>query len=364
LVADLIKSIEAAPPAESAIFCSPDSGALLYLAIVDGRTRFTVIDIRTGTSQDVPLPADAVLLGWVHDQAPAVEASVQIVNPPRRLLIGERVPLTAHVRLTNGQMSAHRTFWSSLDPSIASVGSNGDVVGIRPGTGRIVVTSWAWHADTTVVEVGGVPQENLELRDEFLSLDTALWQPVGNRKPELLIETGLPALYLTGDGQYEDGLVLRRPITLPQGATLEATFRLPLTRVDRQQFALCLSDADVLPGRLGRDPWDWETRAEVCFTYPAGFLQDFDSTVAAIRMSRVTRHLRMPRALADGWRHVSVQIGPDGQVRIFVDRRHVLDMDVILHDVPARAWRVRILGSSVDTRLLVRDVSLWHGQRQ
>lgn len=171
-----------------------------------------------------------------------------------------------------------------------------------------------------------------------------------------------PALDLRGDGVASDGIVSVRTFDLSRGATLEASFRLPLTRTDRQYVQICLASGPPPsdPGALRA----WWAREQVCFHTAVGEFTQFDSASFAFLAVGVIPPLLRSRLLpADDWRRVSIVLAPDGNARLLLNQQEVARLAWPVHNGPQVRWYVQIDGAADDTQLLMRDLVLWEGTR-
>lgn len=350
----------------SAPECSPDGRAVVYAGVEDGRAVMWLYTF--GAAAPTRLPVEAAGLRyvrWANDQPAPVVTTVRIQPPPAQVRTGERVRLRAEVRRSDGTLADDPVTWRSLDSRVAAVLPGGLLIGNHAGTTRIVATAAGWRSDTTTVEVSReAVTEGVLLREAFAELDTARWQIIGEPPALPVVVDGRPALFLAGDGNSTDGLISRDTFALPRGATLEAEFRLPLSRSDGQQFVIGLGtgylDDRGDPSRS--DDWVWTAEAEA--GYPLGDLQRADSTSLVLTVDGADAVFSVPPHFTSSeWTHIALQVGPDGDVSLYVNREYVGSGLVRLPMRAGEAWRVILHGASVDTRLLLRNLVLWDGAR-
>src|SRR5690606_27069407 len=139
-----------------------------------------------------------------------------------------------------------------------------------------------------------------------------------------VVVDGEPAVILAGDGNSTDGLISRDTFALPRGATLEAEVRLPLSRSDRQQFVIGLGAGyHDDGGDLSRiDDRVWTAEAEA--GYPLGDLQRADSTSLVLTVNGANAVFSVPPHFRSSeWTHIALQVGPDGEVSLYVNRQYV-----------------------------------------
>jgi uncharacterized protein YjdB len=97
-------------------------------------------------------------------------ASVRLTPTSVALVEGQSAQLTADARDASGQVLSGRTIlWSSSAPSIATVSSSGQVIGVAAGSATIEATSEGRSA-TTVVSVAKRPVSSLVVSPSQLSL--------------------------------------------------------------------------------------------------------------------------------------------------------------------------------------------------
>lgn len=83
---------------------------------------------------------------------PGPAARIVLVDPPTRLIVGQRLPLEAQVVSAAGDRRRDPVAWSSTAPAVASVGSDGWLEARRPGRAEIRARAGAAEA-RVVVEV-------------------------------------------------------------------------------------------------------------------------------------------------------------------------------------------------------------------
>ncbi|MGD2071368.1 MAG: hypothetical protein PVI57_22055 [Gemmatimonadota bacterium] len=163
---------------------------------------------------------------------------------------------------------------------------------------------------------------------------------------------------MEGDGRFTDGIVGRSTFDLRGGATAEVDFRLPLTRTDRQQFRFCLREGERIVD--GVRPFASWPLMNVCFSWPADELQDFDPREAQFSAGGwLTGPIHVGRFLREeDWNRVSLQLHPDGRAVLFLNGRYV-DTFPNRVDLVDRTWNLQLVGRAADTELWVRNVALW-----
>jgi DNA-binding SARP family transcriptional activator len=342
--------------------CSPDGSALLHRRVVDGRPAAAILDLATDSVHILPLP-ETGSLHWVPDRPRPVPRGLDLSPRIARLERGERRQATGALVLSDGTRRDATLRWRALDPAVVSVTADGVLSANRPGTGRVVAGWGASIRDTITVRVTGDEPRDAWLHEDFDRLDPELWIGFGAPRPVPDTVDGAPVLRITGDEKYQDGIMLRPPVDLGRGATVELEFRVRLTRPVHQSVTLCLADI-----RDDYDPAVLEqvhppTLQQACLRYPAEDLAKFDPSTIGLGSS-VYRPVRLPRVLPrDGWVHAAIQISPAGEVSLVVEREVVATDPVRVDPRPAGAWRVLLFGRAVGTDVFVRDLAVWEGPR-
>lgn len=341
--------------------CSPDGTGFLQPGIRDGRPALLLRDLETGRIHRLrthslvhPSPR------WLPPHLPPIPTDLEMSVDSVTLAWGEKRTVSANLRLSDGTLTSEGIRWESLDHAVATVDGGGRVTANGEGA-TLAVAAWGYSfRDTIRVRVLDTGEGGAAFyRDRFLRLDTVAWQLLGSPRPVVARRDGEPVLLLRGDEKYMDGLVLRRPLPLEQGITLEAEFRVPFTGHAHQNFEMCVSDMEVesidpevgSPGRKGEG---------VCFLFPARSFEKFDPREATLNIAAVEKRVRVPDAFSpDEWTHVAVQIRPDGQTTLVVNGEIVATAPVRLRTEPRWRWHFTVHGDAVDTEVLVREVTIW-----
>ena len=360
----ILDPLPAIEPATEALACSPDGSLLATQVVQENRLVTVQYDIETATTSPLPVGQDmpAVRLRWIPSHIAPVIRSVEIVVIPDSMRLGERVSARAVVRRSDGSVDDDAVVrWESLDGQVVSATPDGALTGNRPGTTRIVAIAGGWRADTTEIEVmsDGIT-EGLLLRDPFVTFDTTRWRMLGTPSPTIGVVDGSPALRLRGDGAWADGFLSRETWDLARGATLEIDFQIPLTPSDRQSITLFLGNGEPLNGRAGSafEDWIWHDKAEI--TFPASEQTRIDSAHVRLDVNGLTGLLVLPEEFdASRWSHAAIQLRADGEVRVFMDHTLIGVARVRVNTAAGARWRIGLLGSAIDTRLLARNLVLW-----
>jgi DNA-binding SARP family transcriptional activator len=362
-----VRELPAIEPATSTLTCSPDGSALATQIVHQGRLWTVLYDITTALTTALPIETRAPLemLRWIPSELPPVVANVQIQNPPSTMRWGERATLRAIIRRSNGSLATDSVEWESRDPRIVSVSASGMITGNRPGRTSIIATAGGWHSDSVVVEVEkDVVTEGVLIRDPFATLDTIRWMIVGAPAPRIVPIEGGNALFMNGDGDTMDGVLSRGTYDLSRGGTLELEFRLPFTRRDQQTLVFFLGNGEPRRGLSGSNIGDWVWQDRLQFSFPVEQLTKFDSTMAGLTVNGIMDKFAMPAGFdTHRFNHVALQVRADGQARLFVNHQSVGAARMHVSAVTGTQWRVGVLGASVGTTLIVRNLVLWEGPR-
>lgn len=350
-------------PPTAVPFCSPDGTAAVMPAMVAGVIRLVVFDLATGDTLLGPTVSGLYGARWAPDRPLPVPAAVEAHDDQLTLGWGEARPVGATVRLADGTAGTdHPVSWISLDPAVATV-RDGVVYANGVGTARLVVTVQGWTADTVHARVTGASLAGEALlADPFTAFDTAVWTAYGHPAPVMAETADGPALDLNGDGVGSDGIFSRSRFDLARGATLEFTFRLPLTRQDRQALTVCLATGPT-PAEAGGGSSYW-TSAAFCFGYPAAESPRFDpSSIILVGAGTAPPPVRVPDLPTDEWVRAAMILAPDGNGRLLLNQREVARLPFPVHKAADQRWYVLLNGRAADTQLLIRDLVLWEGMR-
>lgn len=343
-----------------------------WLAWVEGGaqgTRLVVADRLGGGRLSADLPGvSAVSPGFLSDEPPAV--AVALEGPPRlEVEWGETIDLTARpVGFDGRPMEVDRLEWVSRDPGVAST-SAGRVTGNGPGATVLVAEVAGRPIDSLPVVVPAAPRPaDAVFGDRFGSGAWGdRWTVFGNPTVTAGSQSGEPYLEVSADGSGLDGIASTEAWPLPLGATLELEFELPLGgRRDRQSVRLCLYRAvDAAGAPIGPLPVDLAAAGYVCALYPTGEHGWWDPTTVAFGSSRMSlgNVSLADRQVPDGWTHLAIQVRPDGEGSLVVDRRVVFRHAGIMPAIARGPWRLALFARTVDTRLRVRNVVLREGIR-
>jgi hypothetical protein len=356
--------------------CSPDGTAMLAWAVADRVERFGVVDLETGAFTELgvgSVNSSKLRPVWLPDRTWAVPTRLSLAPDSVTVDLGGVDTLFGDVSLSDGSRRTPTLDWASADSSVATVSKAGILKGNRPGSTVLRGCVDDWICDTVAVRVRSTPAAGAILFEERFDgpLDTARWRTFGAPKPRTVrAPDGDTVLFLNGDGAWADGMMSRETFTLSQGATLEVQFRYRggIHRTDRQAATFCLMRYDAKSAAASETPdqlIDASVRSGICFSYPSAELSRFDPTAGSLihMASRTTSGVRSAAFPPDDWVPIALQVLADGRVTLFVNRQQVAESRLKLEGVTYDDWRIDIQGHSVDTRLEVRNVTLWRDRQ-
>jgi hypothetical protein len=228
--------------------------------------------------------------------------------------------------------------WHSADTSTATVDSAGTLQARRVGTVTVHVSAGGWRSDSVRVAIQP-PTFSTVLEDRWTGELSANWVPFGVPRPVLTSgPESVPAFWHRGDSTFHSGVYSRRVFSAARGLGLEALVATPIDALQWQGLNISL-DPGLDDAALAS--WDHRTGSPPTASGP---------TVAAD-----------PRLRSGSWYKVRIQIFPDGRCAVAIDGQPLwrgesqLSLD--------RSYRVRLVGKSVRTRILVGPLDVWEGVR-
>jgi DNA-binding SARP family transcriptional activator len=348
--------------------CLGDGRGVVARGYVDGEGYVVFLDTQRDTAFYIPGTEGEVrsALRWVPDTLPPVVQSMAVEGGKKELPVGERVRLSALGRFSDGSSRPLPATWASSDPSVASVNSEGVVVGNHPGAVALVARFADWLEDTVHLNIGPAGDSDFLFRDDFSSGTLDRWEQFGYPPSQVVDLNGAWVLSMNGDGRYNDGILARETFSLRAGASAEVQFRLLLTRSDRQRIFFCLEP--VRPG-VGLDLTDLRGSmpgGSVCARYPLDENVKLDPRGLALYFQGTghIEHASLPPKLdVSDWTSMVLQVRPDGGVSLVVNGVRIHEALMKLPIPEGSRWRVRLAGASENTHLHVRSVTVWPGQR-
>ena len=344
--------------------CSPDGRAAVYQAAIEGAVVTVLHDLDEGrwTILNTGSLGDPVGFAWVADAPRAVPAALDAPSAPRSLEWGERLAIVPEVVYSDGSRAPVSASWASSDPSVVSVRSNGEWTANGLGEATITATWDGWLRADFPVQVTGDPGRGTVLSDDFTTLDPGVWIGMGEPVPVPGMEQGEPVLVIRGDGLHRDGLLLRDPLRLDQGVTVEMEFRMSLNGREGQRFQLCLQDIPLADRTAQRVDYErLPINGYTCLMHPEP--RDGGESIS-LSAGFATQRLHLPQYLpSDDWIHVALQVRGDGEVTLVVNREPVARAAVHLSRASDAQWRVTLFGAGYGSELLVRQLRVWQGAR-
>jgi DNA-binding SARP family transcriptional activator len=342
--------------------CSPDGSAVVYRRVVGGELSLALLDLGTDAVHPLALPARHPVF-WLADRPAPTPRALVLADREIHLHWGDRWRAVGSLVMSDGSRRSADLTWRALDPAIASVSEDGILSANRRGVAALVAGWGASLRDTLVVHVAGEQPRDARFHDDFVRVDPARWLGFGSHVPVPDQVDGEPVLRITGDANYQDGLLLREPLALERGTTVEFEFRLRPNAPVHQHVAACLLDI-----RNDYDPAVLQVtfpprHQELCLVYPVDDLARFDPTALRFHQS-FDQTIRLPEILpTDGWVHVALQVSAGGEASLVVEREHVASHPVRLATEPKGAWHLVLFGRAVGVDVFIRNLSVWDGLR-
>lgn len=342
--------------------------AVAYLGIGEDGVDVYVEDLGAGRRTKIlSIPqSETVILRWLpHRTAPPVW-EVEITGGPRTLEWSRQDTVTARVRLSDGSPAEAPVEWTSSRPGVASVNGQGIITANGVGSAFVMAEAAGWIRDSipvVVEEARALPDEVL-FRETFQDRGLGAWEIPDSTfpHPRVVEAGGHNLLFFPGDGRYRDFIESREAFSLQYGATLELEVRLPLTRMDRQRFGLCLKEVRPEAGGRGYG----STGQAFCAQYPTNMLSKFrdDVMVVSGAPKGVRYEVDVSRFLpTEAWVHVALQVRPDGIGSLLLEREPIFETPYVIQGHASSLWKILLDGAAVDTELHFRDVTLWRGVR-
>lgn len=326
-----------------------------------------LFDLPTGEFSEIPGTRVNNLrrLFWVPDRVEVPMRGLAITEAPDRIPWGRREYLKAQGIGTDGSFLEFTPSWESSDTSVISVSPTGEITGNRAGDAWVIAGFREYLRDSVRIQVveDGYSGDELLFRGAFSDEALPGWALYGEPVPSVITYEGERVLSMNGDGSHRDGLILAEGFSMAQGATLEFEFKLPLHRADRERIGVCLFE----------DSPSYSTRPSVrrpsnrlCLNYPSAEQSKFRSDLALVWSGPQTERLERsvsPALPSDDWVHLALQIRADGKTSILLERSLWVPTDGRVTIDPEKLWRIEFHGPSVDTQLLIRNVTVWRGER-
>ncbi len=347
--------------------CSPDGNAVVHIDVVEGRPAYVLRDLETGEVH--PFPTGSLQYStphWIPDAVSSVPVEVRAQDDTLRIRWGDRRVLSATLINSDRSQSQDGLRWESLDPSVASVSPDRELTGNGAGVARILARWRHSLLDTVVVivEDSGNGGPTLFHAERFEGLDTTRWIAFGSHPPLIRYLDGEGVLQILGDEKYSDGVIFKESIPLDQGFTAELEFKLEINRDVHQNLNLCLRDTDLAAFDRGNGVIQYDADL-LCFLYPSRELDKRDPSDISFRVAPGGEiRVNLPDALpTSGWTHVAIQVRPDGEPSLVINRERVATSPILLPTTPSHQWTVVVEGDAVGTEVLVRNLNIWREVR-
>jgi hypothetical protein len=355
----------------SRVALSPDGKWLDYT-----QRRSTGTELYVAPSEDLPLArrvattaaneADA-MVSWRGVFSPREYLdSIHIESPLDTIPVG--VPFQLAISGTSNvgrPMRVNAADWTSLNPSLAKIDSNGVLTPIRTGIATIELSAGGWRRARRSFVIRADTGRPV-LSEPWTTPFADRWIRFGHPFPRIVSDSLLGASFLNnGDGKYFSGAYLSHTLDGRRGMAIDATVRLPITEPIGQYIEFLLDGIRGIDSVnhnwnhvTGYPPSEFLPMA--CgFSYPSH--EGLSGALAVGHFGVLTR----PRgqALPDLARglpvHVRIQLLPDGRCGIAMDGQRPSISDT--RTPGTDSLTVLIAGNSVNTRLLVGPLTIRSG---
>jgi hypothetical protein len=303
------------------------------------------------------------VLGWSPTSPPRLPRRVEVRPASIPLVPGATLPLRALARDAAGDSLPTPPFlhWSSRDPAVARVDDEGVVTADRPGVTRVRASTGLFVRGEAQVRVDYVLPRVI-LQEHFdRGLDTAIWKPFGYPAPVVLQGAGrhgTPGFWNHGDYSHSSGVVSRRMLDLKRGLTIEYWAKVPFTGPLWQDITVALYGAPADSFRLTRGSPTPSGAPLISASGPLVVRRRFSAALSAA--GTAGPNVALPRGLRDGqWHRHLLAIYPSGRTRWFADGVELAAVNANLTRIPRATLSIE--GHSVNTRVMVDDVTVWEG---
>jgi DNA-binding SARP family transcriptional activator len=312
-------------------------------------------------------PAAPRLIGWVATTGVPPLHKLNVRPDSLVMAVGSSTTLEAEGLGPNGEplgpVSPVR--WLATDTNVARVSEDGRVVADRPGRAAIVATFGLEQAgDTAYVRVDSAPVRLLVTEDFEHGLDSTRWRTYGTPPPTLVTGAGVAGstgFLSRGTYFHSSGIVLRQPLPLDHGLTIEYWAQMPATRPLWQSIKVGLYATPADSFHLGMGSEAAQDAAAVSLEAPNPNEARRQMMAVVSDANPRLEYVPLPRRLADGrWHRFRLIVYPSGSMRWFADGREA--MPPARANVGGRArWSLVVAGRSVGTLAVVDDIRVWQG---
>ncbi|MDX1746211.1 MAG: Ig-like domain-containing protein, partial [Halobacteriales archaeon] len=325
LLGDSIRPVVTDVDNPTALHCSPNGRYLVVSGTRSADVVTEVVDLQNASLHELPSPTVPRGMTWLPRERAARPQRIRI-RPAESLSLetGERRRLSAELVTRDASSLTYPVRWRSTDPWIVAVSGDGVVSGNSEGEAYAVAEYTATLKDSVKVTVQA-SRAPVILRDRFETLDTLRWVVGGSPVPVADRVDGRPVLRLRGDGRWRDGVVLRDPLNLEAGVTVEAEIYLELNRSFWQRVGFCVEPGTPPEDGDERDLYRWVWGVErFCIAWPAYELARFAPDEVAFTPGYLRSFPDLP--LGRAWVHLGIEVQPDGRAAVMVDREKVYTM--------------------------------------
>lgn len=293
------------------------------------------------------------------------------VLAPDTVAVGGQSRLRFEGRDTSGSVFATPYVrWTSLQPSLATVDSNGLVTARQIGRVGIVGAMSDRMADTAWLTVVPFSVTTLQTEAWYTGWQQR-WLPFGTPAPTVTAGVKNTTLHMNGDDYLTSGVISWQQFDARQGLGARMRFRLPISRPKWQSLNFALdpvADSAALAAWSGRtqglqlDVWSWRPARQCSLNMPRREGGPLRKRLAMLAATHPIAQRAEPPTFSDGeWHTAELQVHPDGRCAVVLDGVLLgISTESVLLDRPLR---VMLHGAAVDTDVEVGAVTVWRGVR-
>lgn len=270
---------------------------------------------------------------------------------------------------SDSSLTLHALSWRSKDTSVATVTSDGIVLGRRTGKVTFVASAGGWRSDSITIGIER-PSHETVFAETWEDGSLAEWTLYGDPRPGVSPGPGdVYGFETRGDGSFASGAYTRRTWDAGAGLGLELQVSTPITEGQGQVLYVFLGTWDDTlrvanwDHRTGWFPMrDTELAVRKCGAAVPRRTTESDDLWMSISPKIPGLDYNTARDPTDAsWYTLRLQIFPDGTCGMAVNGMAVARTSTQLPlDHP---YRVLAEGNSVDTKILVGPLHVWTGIR-